>query len=261
MTSASDRLPAAAARRPGAPAAVLPARERLLRAVADGLPALDPAAVSVQAICDRAAVRPPSLYHHFGSKDGLVAAAVDALATQWLAQLDQTIDRGASMEVALAQTQLAWLAMITAPQRPFAVFVWTSMWSEASRPALIRARVQAERFIRDFLVTSLGVVDDADDLARLLLDGLLGASVDYQLDGDGDALRRRLATLVGSVRGRGLTSDRPATPPRAGPAPPDARAAISTPAPGQDCPPGPGPAQSAPDHFPDPAHEDEHDDI
>lgn len=177
----------------------LPARERLLLAVAEGLPALDPAELSVQAICTRAGVRPPTLYHHFGSKDGLVAAAVDSLAASWLDLLDLSVDRTGSVEVALDQAQDAWFAMITAPQRPFAVFVWVSLWSEAARPALVSARTRAERFIEDFLVNSLGVAHDAPDRSRLVMDGLLGASIDYQMDADPLALRRRLATLVGSV--------------------------------------------------------------
>lgn len=53
------------------------ARDRLLRAAAELLDAAPGDPVSTRAICARAGVRAPTLYHHFGSKQGLVDAVVE----------------------------------------------------------------------------------------------------------------------------------------------------------------------------------------
>lgn len=179
---------------------VVPTPERIVEAVIEGLTALDPAALTIQQVCGRAGVTAPTLYYHFGSKDGLTAAGVDALVTRWMDQLDQLVDRSGTLEEALAQAVEAWHLMITSPERPFAVFVWVSMWSEQSRAALIRARERAQRLIREAIVDHLADVGDADDLAGMLLDGVLGASVDYQIDSDERSLHRRLSTLASMVR-------------------------------------------------------------
>lgn len=184
-------------------------RQRIIEAAIDGLTALDPAALSIQRICDQAAVTPPTLYYHFGSKDGLTAAAVDVLVTRWIDQLDAAVDRGGSLDQVLEQAVAAWHAMITAPQRPFAVFVWVSMWSDESRAALVRAREHAQKLIRESIVDHVGQVPGSDDLAAMVLDGVLGAAVDYQLDADSEALRRRLTTLTALIR---LTATQPQAP-------------------------------------------------
>ena len=173
--------------------------ERVLQAVIDGLTELDPAALTIQQVCGRAQVTPPTIYYHFGSKDGLIAAAVDSMVTQWLDQLDELVDRGGALEQTMLQAVAAWHLMITSPQRPFAVFVWVSMWSDESRAALVRAREHATELIRDTVVGYLGDLPDSDDLAGMLLDGVLGAAVDYQLDADEHALHRRLTTLASMV--------------------------------------------------------------
>jgi AcrR family transcriptional regulator len=177
-----------------------PTPQRILQAVIDGLTELDPAALTIAQVCSRAQVKPPTIYYHFGNKDALTAAAVDALVTRWIDQLDRLVERGGSLDQTLAQAIAAWHLMITAPERPFAVFVWVSMWSEESRAALVRAREHAQGLIRDALVDHLGPIPDSDDLAGMLLDGVLGAAVDFQLDSDETALHRRLSTLVSMVR-------------------------------------------------------------
>jgi AcrR family transcriptional regulator len=183
-----------------APQAAVPARQRILQAVIDGLPELDPAALTIQQICERAQVRAPTIYYHFGSKEGLIASAVDALVTRWIQQLDQSVDRHGPLEQVLAQAVDAWSGMITAPTRPFAVFIWLAMWSEDSREPLRRARRHAEDLIREAVVGQLGPIPEAQELAVLILDGLLGIAVDHQLEADEAALRRRLLQLVQVVQ-------------------------------------------------------------
>lgn len=180
------------------------ASDRILQAAIDGLRELDPASLTIQQICSRAGVKAPTVYYHFGNKDGVIAAAVDSLVNRWIAQLDTLVDRSGSLDVAMSQTVDAWRFMITSDERPFAVFVWVSMWSPESRVTLVRAREHAQSLIREALVQHLGPVPDAEDLAGMLLDGVIGASVEYQLDADPRALDRRLSTLLNVVQMRAI---------------------------------------------------------
>lgn len=52
-------------------------RDRLLRAAAELLDEAAGGDVSTRAVCVRAGVAAPTLYHHFGSKDGLLRAVVE----------------------------------------------------------------------------------------------------------------------------------------------------------------------------------------
>ncbi len=176
-----------------------PASERILEAVIDGLQELDPNALTIQQVCTRAGVKAPTVYYHFGNKDGLIEAAIDSLTARWIAQLDAIVDRSGTLDQTMAQTLSGWKLMITSEERPFAVFVWVAMWSPESRVALLRAREHAQALILEALVQHLGPIPDAEQLAGMLLDGLIGAAVEYQLDGDQEALDRRLATLLSVI--------------------------------------------------------------
>ena len=175
-------------------------RARILAATAEALTELDPGALTIQRICERSRVNPPTVYYHFGNKEGLIAATIEAAVTEWVARLDETIDRAAGREAMLAQAASAWKAMIMAPDRPFAVFIWVTMWSQRSRDALMGARDHAESMVRDTLTEQLGLGDEATAMARFVTDGILGAAVNYQLDGDEEQLQARLATLVALLR-------------------------------------------------------------
>jgi AcrR family transcriptional regulator len=60
------------------------ARDRLLLAAAQLLDAADGEPISTRAICDRAGVRAPTLYHHFGDKQGLLDAVINHGFKQFL---------------------------------------------------------------------------------------------------------------------------------------------------------------------------------
>lgn len=52
------------------------ARDRLLHAAAEMMDRSGERALSTRAVCERAAVSAPTLYHHFGSKQGLIDAVI-----------------------------------------------------------------------------------------------------------------------------------------------------------------------------------------
>ena len=137
------------------PADATPSEERILRATIDGLTQLDPAALTIQQICRAAEVTAPTIYYHFGNKDGLLAAAVEQLVTDWLSMIDAAVSREGSLDQTLEQAIGAWEATITAPTRPIAVFAWATLLlagtSEECRDALIRARDRALSMVTDVL--------------------------------------------------------------------------------------------------------------
>jgi AcrR family transcriptional regulator len=61
-----------------------PARDRLLLAAAELMDQAGGGDVSTRAICELAGVQAPTLYHHFGSKDGLLDAVVSHGFRQFL---------------------------------------------------------------------------------------------------------------------------------------------------------------------------------
>ena len=122
-----------------------PAEERILQATLDGLTQLDPAALTLQRICRAAEVTAPTVYYHFGNKDGLIAAAVERLVADWLEMMDAAVEpRGQPRSDPRAGHRRLDEATITAPTRPIAVFAWATLLlagsSEECRDALIRAR-------------------------------------------------------------------------------------------------------------------------
>lgn len=180
-----------------------PAEERILRATMAALAALDPAALTIKQLCGAAGVTPPTLYYHFGNKDGVVAAAVERLVAEWLAAIDSAVNRAAPLPATIDQAISAWTMAITAPTRPIAVFVWATLLladsSELARRALAEARDRSEAMIAE--VAALHVAPGlVEPLATLVVDCVIASAVQYELDRDPQALRARLGALGAVVR-------------------------------------------------------------
>lgn len=181
-----------------------PADQRILVATIHALAEMNPAALTIQQICREAGVSAPTLYYHFGNKDGVIAAAIERLVSDWLELLDQQVSREGSLDETLDQAVLGWEAMIKAPSRPLVVFVWVTLLaaanSEQSRDALVRARDRSHDMVRQALVLHLPSAALADSIATLLIDAVIAAALDFQLDEDETGLRRRLNSLAQVVR-------------------------------------------------------------
>jgi AcrR family transcriptional regulator len=165
---------------------------------------LDPGALTIQAICQDAQVTAPTLYYHFGSKDGVIAAAVERLAQTWIDMLDRGVPRRGDLDETLATAEQGWHAMVVAPGRPLAVMCWVTLLvadaSDTAREALVAARDRTVELTRDALLPHLSDPAAAHDLAALVIDGVVAAALEHHLDGDDAALRRRLATVSHVVR-------------------------------------------------------------
>jgi len=187
-----------------ASASALPAEERILLATIHALSEMNPAALTIQQICREANVTAPTLYYHFGNKDGVIAAAIERLVYDWLEVIDQQVSREGSLDDLLAQAVQGWESMIQAPSRPLVVFVWVTLLaaanSQQSRAALIRARDHSHEMVSLALHVHVPNRAVADTIATLVIDAVIAAALEFQLDGDVDGLRRRLNSLIEVVR-------------------------------------------------------------
>ncbi|MFI9796582.1 TetR/AcrR family transcriptional regulator [Streptomyces sp. NPDC052302] len=91
-------------------------RHRIMEVAAELLAASTSGQISTREVCDAAGVRPPTLYHHFGDKDGLLQAVVTDGFERYLARkrslgttgdLAQDFRRGWDMHVEFGVTNAA----------------------------------------------------------------------------------------------------------------------------------------------------------
>lgn len=74
-------------------------RDRILDAALDTMSERGFSASSVDAICRQAGVVKTALYWHFGSKEGLLAAVLDRVSTEWIDEIRRSVDpSGAPLE-------------------------------------------------------------------------------------------------------------------------------------------------------------------
>jgi AcrR family transcriptional regulator len=118
--------------------------EEILRAAAEVLERGGPAALTTRAVCEAAGVKSPTLYHHFGDKDGLAAALVRRGMAEFVARKRAVADIDDPMQ----QLRAGWdQAVDFALKRPalHALYVEQLRTQPAlvDEPyALMRARVQ-----------------------------------------------------------------------------------------------------------------------
>jgi AcrR family transcriptional regulator len=148
-------------------------RDRLLLAAAELLEAAQGAEVSTRAICQRAGVQAPTLYHHFGSKRGLEDAVVTHGFKQYLADraalggdgdpLDD-IRAGWDLHVRYGLENPYFYGLVygrVIPGKPCGVVAEVeAMILQALQPAARsgRLRVPPEQAAREILAASTGVV-------------------------------------------------------------------------------------------------------
>ena len=151
------------------------ARDRLLLAAAELMDAAQGAEVSTRAICERAGVQAPTLYHHFGSKQGLQDAVITHGFKQFLAERAASAD-GATTDP-IGDIRDAWDLHVryglenpsfytliygrAVPGQPCGVVAEVeAMILKALQPVARarRLRVAPERAAREILAASTGVV-------------------------------------------------------------------------------------------------------
>ena len=151
---------------------VVQTRDRLLAAAAELLEEADGEDVSTRAICDRAGVRSPTLYHHFGSKEQLLDAVVSHGLREFLDAVDEPpaddpvahVREAWDLHVQFGLENPSFYALVygrTRPGRPCAVVAdLRAMVLEALEPAARhgRLRVAPEDAAAQIVAASSGVV-------------------------------------------------------------------------------------------------------
>jgi AcrR family transcriptional regulator len=174
-------------------------KARLLEAATELIADGGYAGATVNEICRRAGVQPPTLYYHYGNKEGVVAAVAETMADAWLDELEAVVGPAASFRERLAAGLRGWRALIVAPQTPVRLLIRLQLDSADSIPA-IRAAVQrvmqrSRAIIAHAIEEVVGPVRDVDHLAQTALSLVQGAALRHHLDRDDDGLDRRLAEI------------------------------------------------------------------
>jgi len=189
-----------------------PTRDRLLRAAIeaidlDGIPGM-----RVREVADKAGVTVPSVYHFFGSKDGLVDAALAQRYSRGLLELTQKF---AELSLACTSAEQLWavvervvLAVFQPDRIPVRSVRADVLGSAQSRPHLRDAVALAQRESHDLLSATLRelqsrgwVREDLDtDAFAVWYTGMVNGRVVLEIDPtqcDGDAWNEiaRLATV------------------------------------------------------------------
>jgi AcrR family transcriptional regulator len=158
-------------------------RDRILRTATELFRKEGIAAVGVNRIIGEADVAPMTLYRQFGSKDGLVAAALEHWGTQWLNFLADALDRSGDDPRArfdgLWEALEEWVAA-DGFRGSFIANGATELRSEPDHPAhaVIAAHRRALRQLLEDLAKAAWAYDTAVLAAQLqvLVDGAIAAA-------------------------------------------------------------------------------------
>jgi AcrR family transcriptional regulator len=174
-------------------------KARILEAAIDLVGEHGHAGATISEICKRAAVRPPTVYHHFGSKEGVIAAAVETISAAWLAELEKSLPAKKGFDQRLRKAMQGWQAAIEAPTKPVKMLLTIQLEcadrSVTIRDALRRVHEQACAVVRRDLDQS-GLFEDTAALADAVVGLVLAAALRFHLEPDRTALQMRLREIA-----------------------------------------------------------------
>jgi AcrR family transcriptional regulator len=153
---------------------------------------------SIDAVCSRAGFTKPSLYHHFDSKEALMAAVLNEIGGQWLnkMELPAAIERADDRQQ-LDEMMRRWTKLVRNERAllrlPIIGAIELAGDSPVIRTAVEQIWSDAEDAIVDGLERSLGTtVPDPRPLASAVVALLQAAAMRYHVDNDLRRLRRNL---------------------------------------------------------------------
>lgn len=178
-------------------------REKILDAAVELIAERGYSATSVDALCRRAGIVKTALYWHFGSKEGLLAAVIDRVASAWIDELRSTVSRAGEPEERLA-VALAGMRRIL-EQRPellrllLSVLLERAEGDDETRAALQRAFLRARRAIVETIEATTPGVRDPDLIAHTIVSLMQGALLLRLADPEGTDLDRVFAEIERTV--------------------------------------------------------------
>jgi len=178
-------------------------RERILNAAVELFAERGYAGASVAEICRRAETVVTSLYHHFGSKEGLLGAAIERVGLSWIEEIEKRAYREESLKGRLDRVVDMWRRLVT--EEPALMRMLISVQLERGQSSqeigaalrLLMRRTRA-RLVQGIEV-SVGPLPDADQMAHTMLALLEGALLRLQLEPettDADALFRHMRRTI-----------------------------------------------------------------
>jgi len=181
------------------------ARERILEAAIALFSDRGFAGTSVSAICERADVGKPALYWHFDSKEGLLAAVLDAVAGSWIEELQKETAPHGNPGQRLRRLTDEWRRIILErPQQltlPLVAQLEQGDASHCNRELLTKMVGRAEGAMVEGIEQSMPGLElpDLDLVARVAVTLLQGALLRHRLDQDEANLDRFLEEVRRTV--------------------------------------------------------------
>ena len=175
-------------------------RARILQAGIDLAASSGPSGMTINQVCLLAGVKPPAIYYHFGSKEGLLGAVVEAVAEAWLDQLEASQPIRGELAARLRVAVDGWQAMIEDPARPVKLLLSVQLGgaddSPEIRASLQRVYERAREVVAGGIRAVAGELAELDALADQVLGLVQAAALAFHLESDRNRLRARLRGIA-----------------------------------------------------------------
>ncbi len=172
-------------------------RENLIQVATEMIATQGVAGTSVSQICERAGVAKTALYHHFESKEGLVAAVIERVGTRWIEELRKSAYEVGEPLARLDRLMSDWHELLLREPELLRLPLLLQLEMGESpriRAALAHVRHAAERDLAQGIEDSIGPVEDLAGVAETALTLLSGVAIRQRLEPQLD-LARILAEL------------------------------------------------------------------
>ena len=185
-------------------------RERLLEAAIDAFAAKGYAATGIAEVCSAAGVAKTALYWHFENKEGLLAAVLTQVGTQWIEQLQKAAYLEGEPEDRLKRLTEEWRRIVLEQPELLRLPLVAQLeqgHSEVARDALRTLWLRSERALIEGIEDTIGVpIPDVDLVAHTIFVLLQGAMLRHMADPDAERLDRLLEdvqrTALLTIEGR-----------------------------------------------------------
>lgn len=174
-------------------------RARILQAGLELAASSGPSGMTINQVCQTAGVRPPAIYYHFGSKEGLLGVVVETVAEAWLEQLEASQSSRGDLAERLRLAVDGWQAMIQDPSRPMKLLLSVQLDANGSveiQDSLKRVYERARRVVADGIRAAAGEIAEPDALADQVLGLVQAAALAFHLEPDCTRLRARLSAIA-----------------------------------------------------------------
>ena len=178
-------------------------REKILDAAVELISERGYSATSVDALCRRAGIVKTALYWHFGSKEGLLAAVIDRVATAWIEEIQKSVYQVGEPTERFARALRGMRVIVE--ERPqllrllLAVLLERAEGDDETRAALQRAFVRARKAIVEAIESTTPGVRDPELIAHTIVSLMQGALLLRLADPEGTDLDRVFAELERTV--------------------------------------------------------------